>query len=166
MAGALDRWMWNVKETKRQARVLERVVHRLLTGALVSTFERWRDHLIEDKQLKSKAVNVIHRCLTSTLEQIRAKAWKVIQRIINSTLLHKFDIDLKVVACWRKKVAAMCVYSWQNYISDQMRKQTTIQPLLATMLNIISRLREKTIVNCVESWPFYVAKQMRDKTAV
>ena len=40
MAGAVDRWMWNVKETKRQARVLERVDSRMKNGLLADAFDR------------------------------------------------------------------------------------------------------------------------------
>ena len=46
MAGALDRWMWNVKETKRQARVLERVDLRMKNSALAGVWGRFREQVV------------------------------------------------------------------------------------------------------------------------
>ena len=34
-----------------------------MNGALVSAFERWRDHIIEEKQMKKKALKVVQRML-------------------------------------------------------------------------------------------------------
>ena len=34
------------------------VIQRLMNGALVSSFERWRDHIMEEQQMKGKALKV------------------------------------------------------------------------------------------------------------
>jgi hypothetical protein len=34
-----------------------------MNGALVSSFERWRDHIIEEQQMKKKALKVVQRML-------------------------------------------------------------------------------------------------------
>jgi hypothetical protein len=46
MAGTLNRWMSNVKETKRQARVLERVVTRMKNSALAGVWDRWHEQVV------------------------------------------------------------------------------------------------------------------------
>ena len=62
-----------------------------MNGALVSSFERWRDHIIEEKQMKKKALKVVQRMLNGALvwsferwrdniieeKQLKSKALKV-----------------------------------------------------------------------------------------
>jgi hypothetical protein len=62
-----------------------------MNGALVSSFERWRDHIIEEKQMKKKALKVVQRMLNGDLvssferwrdniieeKQLKSKALKV-----------------------------------------------------------------------------------------
>ena len=62
-----------------------------MNGALVSSFERWRDHIIEEKQVKKKALKVVQRMLNGALvssferwrdhiieeKQLKSKALKV-----------------------------------------------------------------------------------------
>ena len=43
-----------------------------MNGALVLSFERWRDHIIDEKQMKNKA-------------------WKVVQRMLNGALVLSFE---------------------------------------------------------------------------
>jgi hypothetical protein len=59
----------------------------MLNGALVSTFESWRDLIIEEKQMKKKALKVVQRMLNGALfstferwreEQMTRKALKVV----------------------------------------------------------------------------------------
>ena len=38
-----------------------KVVQRMLNGALVSTFERCRDHIIKEKQMKNTALKMVQR---------------------------------------------------------------------------------------------------------
>jgi len=40
-----------------------------MNGALVSAFERWRDHIIEEQQLKKKALKVVQRMLNGAVVQ-------------------------------------------------------------------------------------------------
>ena len=75
MDGALDRWISNVKETKRQANALQRVVQRILNGTLVSNFERWRDLIIEEKKMNGKTLKVDQRIMNATLVQ-GLEVWK------------------------------------------------------------------------------------------
>ena len=62
-----------------------------MNGALVSSFERWREHIIEEKQMKNKALRVVQRMLNGALvsaferwrdhiieeKQLKSKALKV-----------------------------------------------------------------------------------------
>jgi len=62
-----------------------------MNGALVSSFERWRDHIIEEKQMQKKASKVVQRILNGALassferwrdnimeeKQLKSKALKV-----------------------------------------------------------------------------------------
>ena len=62
-----------------------------MNGALVSSFERWREHIIEKKQMKNKALRVVQRMLNGALvsaferwrdhiieeKQLKSKALKV-----------------------------------------------------------------------------------------
>ena len=62
-----------------------------MNGALVSAFERWRDHIIEEQQLKNKALKVVQRMLNGVVvtsferwrdhiieeQQMKSKALKV-----------------------------------------------------------------------------------------
>jgi hypothetical protein len=76
-----------------------------MNGTLVSSFERWRDHIIEEKQMKKKALKVVQRLMNGALfsafegwrdhimeeKHMRAKARKVVQRLMNATLVHAFE---------------------------------------------------------------------------
>ena len=44
-----------------------KVVRKLMNGALVSAFERWRERMIEEKQLRSKALTIVRRLMNCVL---------------------------------------------------------------------------------------------------
>ena len=76
-----------------------------MNGALVSSFERWRDHIIEEKQMKKKVLKVVQRMLNGALvwsferwrdniieeKQLKNKALKVVQRMLNGALVSTFE---------------------------------------------------------------------------
>ena len=88
----------------------------MLNGALVSTFERWREHIIEEKQLKTKALKVMQRLMNGALflafeswrehmieeKQLRSKGLMIVRRLMNGAL-----------------VPALA--SWQGYVEAQAR---------------------------------------------
>ena len=90
----------------------QKVVQRLMNGALVSTFEMWRDQIMEEKQMRAKARKVVQRMLNATLvqvlevwrdmtaeeKQMKSKALKVVQRMLNATLVQVLEV-------WRDRTA-------------------------------------------------------------
>ncbi len=79
-----------------------KVVQRLMNGALVSSFERWRDHTQEAKRLVRAAQKVMSRWMTGALGScferwrdhiveerlMKGKAFKVLQRMMNGALVY------------------------------------------------------------------------------
>ena len=104
-----------------------KVVRRMLNGALVSTFERWRDQIIKEKQMKSKALKVVQRIMIGTLvqvfelwrdntteqKQMMKKARKVVHRIMNTTLVQVFEL-------WRDKASCVGKGLLNNLFSNKL----------------------------------------------
>ena len=51
----MGHWRDCVAEIRR---LRVKVIQRIMNGALVSSFERWRDHILEEKQMQNKALKV------------------------------------------------------------------------------------------------------------
>jgi chromosome segregation ATPase len=113
MAGALDCWISNVKETKRQANVLQRVVQRMLNGLLVSTFEEWRHLIIAEKQMKSRALKVIQRMMNGALA-CSFDRWKVAQQMRE---LEDVEEQLTMFKAERVELQRSCMHT-QNVLED------------------------------------------------
>jgi len=82
-----------------------------MSGALVSTFERWKHHIIEEKQIKTKALRVVQQrlmsgALVSVFErrkhhiieekQIKTKAFKVVQEEVAINISAKKPVRLSL----------------------------------------------------------------------
>jgi hypothetical protein len=109
MAGAYDRWISNLKETKRQARVLERVVTRMKNGAMFSALGLWLNYVKKEmvnrqivhnffcrrmmmRLIKKRLVITVKILKDYTIEekQMKRKTLKAVQRLMNSALVSSF----------------------------------------------------------------------------
>ena len=82
----------------------------MMNGALVSTFERWKHHIIEEKQIKTNALRVVQRLMNGALvsaferwknriieeKQIKTKAVKVVQEEVAINLSAKKPVRLSL----------------------------------------------------------------------
>jgi hypothetical protein len=90
------------EQAEHQRARAKKVVQRLMNRALVQGFERWRDSVVEERQMKAKALKVVQRLMNralvqgferwrdSVVEERQMKA-KVVQRLMNRALVQGFE---------------------------------------------------------------------------
>jgi len=119
----------------------------------VQGFERWRDRVGEEGQMKAKARKVVQRLMNSALvegferwheqaaeeKQMKAKALKVVQRLMNSAM----------VGCFER---------WRDQAAEEKQMK-------AKALKVVQRLMNSALVGCFERWHEQVVqeKQMKAK---
>ncbi len=81
-----------------------------MNGALVSTFGRWKHHIIEEKQIKTKALRMVQRLMSGALvsvserwthhiseeKQVKTKAFKVVHEEVATNLSAKKPVRLSL----------------------------------------------------------------------
>jgi len=148
MAGALDRWMSNVKESKRQASVLERVVLRMKNSALAGVWDRWHEHVVVFRKQRGTLERVLLRmtkvamagaldCWISNVKETKRQAnvlQRVVQRMLNGLLVSTFEE-------WRHLIIA----------EKQMKSRA---------LKVIQRMMNGALACSFDRWK--VAQQMRE----
>jgi len=101
-----------------------------MNQGLVEGFERWRDHVAEEKQMKAKALKVVQRLMNRGLvegferwrdhvaeeKQMKAKALKVVHRLLKSALVVCFD-------------------KWTVRLADNVRIRAVLSKVLTQMMN-------------------------------
>jgi uncharacterized coiled-coil protein SlyX len=165
----------------------KKVVQRLMHDALVSTFERWRDHTIKGMQMKRKAVKVVQRlmngALVSTFErwrdhiikqmQMKWKAVKVVQRLMRRGLISAYErwkqrnVTQKKNGNKGQKVHQMLlrrslVLSYERWKVKWVRQRV----MTCKALKVVQRMSNTKLVQALGRWKDQIiqAKKIRSRS--
>jgi hypothetical protein len=132
ISSAVTRWCEHVEELRglraEEESKKRKVVQRLMNGALVSTFQRWSDHIIEEKQMKSKALILVQRLMNGSL----VSTFEMWREHITEKKQMKMQ-TLKVVQRMLRRSLAVCLLAWADNASDEFRKRAILQRMAMQM---------------------------------
>jgi len=119
-----------------------------MNGALVSSFERWRDHIIEEQQLKKKAFKVVQRMLNGALVTSFEK-WK--QEIVLKAKA------LKVLKMWSNRGLATAWTCWMDAVDEINRMRGVVN-------RVLMRWTHGCLTDAWNTWTDFVLKQQESRS--
>jgi hypothetical protein len=119
-----------------------------MNGALVSSFERWRDHIIEEQQLKKKAFKVVQRMLNGALVTSFEK-WK--QEIVLKAKA------LKVLKMWSNRGLATALTCWMDAVDEIIRMRGVVN-------RVLMRWTHGCLTDAWNTWTDFVLKQQESRS--
>jgi hypothetical protein len=158
---------------KRKKLALRRCLTRMLRAVAWRVFEQWRGHVIDQKQMKAKALKVVRRLVNRALvegferwrehaveeKQMQAKALKVVRRLVIRALVEGFKRwrfryaehrelvgkSKRMLARLQRRAGAVCVIAWRRRVVGEARKRGIIQ-------RAVSRLFWRRLSQSFDGW--------------